>query len=139
MGFTTDWNPSSSATTEQAPAGTSANRNCPSSFETSLRGSMPAHVSDTVTPGTTAGCPSGGPHQHEQDADSAPKKQAHPPDERERNAGGRAETESIGKHGSARLVDAQPHGQHLEHDRESAAHRLEYKRGGQGDMLRRDE
>jgi hypothetical protein len=59
MAFTADLKPCSSATTEQAPAGMSANRNCPSSFETSLRGSMPAHVSDSVTPGTTTGCPSG--------------------------------------------------------------------------------
>ena len=57
--FTADLKPCSSATIEQAPACTSANRNCPSSFETSLRSSMPAQVSDSVTPGTTTGCPSG--------------------------------------------------------------------------------
>src|SRR5437667_7720459 len=54
-----DLKPWSSAARAQTPAGASANRNSPRSFETSILGSVPPHVSVSVTPGTTNGWPSG--------------------------------------------------------------------------------
>src|SRR5436190_16144829 len=54
-----DLKPWSSAARAQTPDGASANRNSPRSFETSILGSPPPHVSVSVTPGTTNGWPSG--------------------------------------------------------------------------------
>src|SRR5207247_7136899 len=54
-----DLKPWSSAARAQTPAGASANRNSPRSFETSILGSPLPHVSVSVTPGTTTGWPSG--------------------------------------------------------------------------------
>src|SRR5216684_8665775 len=57
--FVADLKPWSSAVSAHEPAGTSANRNSPRSFETSIRGSLLPHFSVSVTPGTTNGWPSG--------------------------------------------------------------------------------
>src|SRR6266536_4136015 len=54
-----DLKPWSSAVRAHTPVATSANLNSPRSFETSILGSPPPHVSVSVTPGTTNGWPSG--------------------------------------------------------------------------------
>src|SRR4051794_16127058 len=59
MSVVADLKPWSSALSEHGPAGTSTNLNSPRSFETSILGSRPPHVSVSVTPGTTNGWPSG--------------------------------------------------------------------------------
>src|SRR5580765_2210007 len=57
---------------------------------------------------------SDGPDYDQHDPDGRPAQHAHSPNEGERDADSRTETESIGEDGCACLVDAEPHRQHLE-------------------------